>query len=62
MEENKETPKQILAVSRGTHKGITIFETANSNFVALIGALVFSSKNIKALITAIDEYFHVRRN
>lgn len=56
------TQKKILAVSRGSHKGITIFETATSGFVALIGAMIVSSKNIKALISMIDEYFHVRRN
>lgn len=50
------------AQSRGSHKGITIFETAKNGFVALIGELIVSSKNIKALITMIDEYFHVRRN
>ena len=54
--------KQVMAVSRGTYKGITIYETAKNGFVVLIGMLILSSKNIKALTTAIDEYFHVRRN
>lgn len=58
-EENK---KQVIAVSRGSYKGITIYETAKNGFVALIGLLILSSKSIQALTIAIDEYFHARRN
>ena len=58
----EEKKKQVIAVSRGAHKGITIYETPKNGFVILLGMLIISSKNIKALIATIDEYFHTRRN
>lgn len=61
-QKNTKKGKRVIAVSRGSYRGISIFETMKNGFVALLGVMIVSSNNIKALTDAIDEYWNSRKN